>query len=51
MIFAEDVLSQNGLLLAARGLPVTQSLLNRIRSSWKEVGIRSSIKVIMQTAH
>jgi response regulator RpfG family c-di-GMP phosphodiesterase len=47
MVFAEDVKSEAGALLIARGYPVTESLLARLKGSANELGIREPFKVLV----
>lgn len=47
MVFAEDVISKTGVLLAVRGLEVTQSILERIQTGWLGL-ISRPIKVVVK---
>jgi response regulator RpfG family c-di-GMP phosphodiesterase len=46
MIFATDVVGANGLLLVARGQEVTPSLLERVRSSWRDFAAITRVSMI-----
>ncbi|MBI4511818.1 MAG: response regulator [Deltaproteobacteria bacterium] len=45
MVFAEDVIAKNGVLLAAHGLEVTPAIMERVNNSWKAIGLMKPIKV------
>jgi response regulator RpfG family c-di-GMP phosphodiesterase len=47
MVFAEDVMAKNGMLLIARGQKVTSSLLERVRNFSEKIGIVEPIRVIV----
>jgi response regulator RpfG family c-di-GMP phosphodiesterase len=48
MVFAEDVIAKNGVLLAARGLEVTPSIMEKVSSTWQQVGLVKPIKVAVK---
>jgi response regulator RpfG family c-di-GMP phosphodiesterase len=50
MIFATDVIGTNDLLLVARGQEVTPSLIERVRSSWREFAARARVSMITGNA-
>ena len=45
-IFATDVVGANGLLLVARGQEVTPSLLERVRSSWRDFAAITRVSTV-----
>lgn len=50
MVFAEDVIAPNGVMLIARGQDVTQTLLERIQGHWAELGSNNRLRMIVSGA-
>lgn len=46
MVFAQDVRTPTGLLLVARGHPVTASLIERLRNMGPAAGLRGRVRVV-----
>jgi hypothetical protein len=47
MIFVEDLLMQNGVLVATRGYEVTERFVERVQN-WKRGTVREPIRVVIQ---
>lgn len=50
MVFAEDVTTQTGLLLIARGQEVTAGLLQRVRNFSENIGVKEPVRMIVAPA-
>jgi hypothetical protein len=47
MTFADDVVTTDGTLLAARGQTVTRALVNRIENLWLDVPMVEPVRVLV----
>ena len=50
MIFAFDVVAENGLILVGRGQTATPSLVRRIQNHWRDIVLREPARVIVRAA-